>query len=364
MTKHAMFPLALAAVLLAAGARPAAARADWTLGASLERSHDDNVLQLTSRRLDQLTATPGMPRFRIDTPDDDVSTLALSGAWQSHLVRRRQTRFAAAFEAHQYARNDVCNWNELSGSVRQELTASRRMLTTLTLSGESLPKYYLGEVTDPDESFAAGRRIRQSLQYAQRTLGARLDQRLLRGRVSWSAGFDRQHRDYGPHFAERDNDDDAWTLEARVQPLRAWGATAGVTWITGRLAARGELADTPVRDTDISYDHDGIGVSASLPWGHGRTRGRFDAEWQPEDRTYRTADKFDVLRYGRVNHRRFVELRATQRVWGPIEAVAHWSRLTSDAAFPPGIAIPEEQTDFTQTRAGLALRGRWSLSGS
>src|SRR5258706_2397007 len=96
------------------------------------------------------------------------------------------------------------------------------------------------------------------------------------------------------------------------------------------MNARGDLPDTlGVTDTDISYDHDGIGVSLVLPWGRGAWRGRFDGSFMPEVRRYTTDNKFDILRFGRENHRRDTRLRLTQPVCRPVDALATRERLIS-----------------------------------
>jgi len=248
-----------------------------------------------------------------------------------------------------------------------ELTASRRHLLALDLSLSHIPRYYLGEIRDIDETVAAQRPnnnpIRHSLTYAQTSMGARLTQDVVHGRLSVAGELERVHRQYNRHFLERVNDNDEWTLAAEATPSRRWPASARVTWLTGRLQARGDLPDTlGITDTDISYDHDGVGVALALPWSLGPRRGRLDASLMPEVRTYTTTDKFDLLRFGRENHRRDVRLRVTQRVWGPVDAIVAWERLTSRAEFHRGITFPPEQTNFDQEQLGVQLRARWELA--
>ncbi len=346
---------------LAVPASEAAARAPWTLSVGVGLHHDDNVLQLSQRNLDRLATTPGPPRFRIDSPGDQVLDLSASVGLRARLLPRRESRLVASASADQFTTDAVKSWQEYGISATQELTASRRMLSTVRLWAGRIPQFYLGEITDDDESFAAGRRIRHSLIYAQTALGARLSQRLFHDRVALAGGIERKHRDYDAHFDERDNDNDQWRLEAEAQPLRHWGATVGVTYLEGRLKARGDLASSPIRDTDISYDHHGLGVHIAAPWGRGRTRGRLEAEWMPEARTYTTPDKFDLNRFGRTNLRRQWDLTVTQRLWGQVDAVGNWSRLSSAASFAPGTAFDEQATDFEQSRFGLMLRAKWDL---
>jgi hypothetical protein len=82
----------------------------------------------------------------------------------------------------------------------------------------------------------------------------------------------------------------------------------------------------------------------------------------PEVRRYTTDNKFDILRFGRENHRRDTRLRLTQRVWGPLDAVATWERLISRAEFHQGITFPAAQTNFDQEQFGVELRARWEFA--
>jgi len=333
----------------------------YTLVLGIEWLNDDNILQLPPSDLARLASNPTPPRFLVTTPDDNVA--AVHGDAYAHVqpLRRRDTRLGVSFDASSYARNDVKDWHQFGVSLQQELTASRRNLTALNAWWSSVPDYYLLQVTDADDSFAAGFRIRRSLTYGETTTGARLDQDLLRGRVKLAIGFERAERDYNAYFNERDNHNDQWRFSGEVRPFRGWGATARATFLTGTLRARGDLASSPIADADISYDHHGLGASVSLPWGRGRSRGRVDVSVMPQTRDYLTTDKFDLRRFGRENHRLETVVRVTQRVWGPFEAVATYDKLRSDAAFDSGLTFPEEETDFDQTQAGLMLRGRWEL---
>jgi hypothetical protein len=247
-------------------------------------------------------------------------------------------------------------------SAAQELTASRRHLLTFELWAAHIPDYYLGEITDLDESVALGDRVRQSLSYQQTRYGVRLRQVELRGRLELSAALERIHRGYNRHFHERDNDNDQWKLQAELTPFQRWDGAVRVSWQRGDLNAKGDLPDPlGVPDRDISYDHDGVGAGITLPWGRSRWRGRLDGSFTPESRRYTTADKFDILRFGRENHRRDSKLRVTQRIWGPLDAIVTWERLTSEAEFHEGITFPAGQTNFAQEQFGAELRARWEL---
>ena len=146
---------------------------------------------------------PDPPRFLIVSPDDDINALRGDLRWRSRAIRRRETRVSASVDVFAYQRNAVKNWHQIELAARQELTASRRHLASAELSWTDIPTYYLGQITDADDSFAAGTRIRRSLTYAQSTLTARLEQEWMRGRLVLGAGFEHVRRDYNGSFDER-----------------------------------------------------------------------------------------------------------------------------------------------------------------
>lgn len=332
----------------------------WTL--EVGREHDDNVLQLTRQNLDLFATRPGPPRFLISDVGDMATVVDVAVRGRARPWPRRQSELTLGAEMHRYDHDRVADWQQYEVEWSQELTASRRHLTTVELWASRIPDYYLGEITDLDESVALGDRVRQSLDYAQTGYGIRLRREYLRGRLEFMGGLERLHRGYNSHFHERDNDNDEFRLQAALTPLRHWDASVRVTWVKGDLNARGNIPDPlDVVDRDISYDHDGVGVAVGLPYGARRWRGRLDAGYTPEVRTYTTTDKFDILRFGRENHRRETRLRLTQRVWGPLDALVSWSRLESEAEFHQGLSFPAEQTNFAQEQFGVSLRGRWEL---
>lgn len=337
-------------------------RAPLALQLSVGREHDDNVLQLTKGNLDLFTNRPGPPRFLISDVGDMVTTASANLRYRPRILKRRESRlsFDGAWTWHDH--DDVADWAQYGALFAQELTVSKRRLLTLELYGGLIPRYYLGEITDLDASVNAGSRIRASLTYRQTRMGVRLRQDLFRERLELNGALEREHRDYNKNYNERDNDNDSYRLGAVLTPWPRWGASARVQWYRGDLNAKGDIPDPlDVIDTDISYDHDGVGAGLSLPYGRGRWRGRLDGSFTPEVRRYTTTDKFDVIRFGRENHRREVAVRWTQRVWGPVDAVTSWSRLTSRAEFHQGITFPPEETNFAQEQFGVELRGRWDL---
>lgn len=342
-------------------APPRPARLVLAAGVGVERFHDDNILQLTARSLDRLSAGPSPPRFLVTTPGDDVDALHAEVRGRLRWLRRRETRLGVAVDVDRYAVNAVKDWEQYRFDAAQEITASRRFLTTARVWASRTPNFYLGQITDDDESFTAGTRIRHPLAYAETEIGAHLDQEMVRGRLAVGAGALRRHRDYGEHFAERDNVNVEWQVDASVHPFRRWGLELGLDWRTGRLDARGDLPATEVVDRDISYDHHGLGLSVTAPWEIFGRRGRATWEYEPETRAYTTADKFDLTRFERTNERRQHTVTVSQRLAGPLEAAFRWSRLTSEASFPDGERLADDRTDFEQNRTGFQLRVRKEL---
>jgi hypothetical protein len=335
----------------------------WTLTASVEHRHDDNILQLTQHGFDRFDANSAAPRFLIRSTDDDIHILHGDARWRGRTFRRREARITASADVQRFARNGVKDWEEYDLGVVQELTASKRHLVTMETWASAIPSFYLGQLTDDDDSFAAGRTIRRPVTYRQLAWGVRMEQQLARGRVSVALGAERVRRDYDSHFDERDNHNDQWRIEALWRPFRRWDATFGLEYLAGGLRATGDLPSSPIRDDDISYDHRGLGANARLPWRVRGSRGRLDLTWTPERRDYTTPDKFDVLRYQRTNRRERLALAVTQRVWANLDLVADYDRLTSRARFPDGLLVDPDVTDFEQHRFGVRLRGRWDLPG-
>jgi hypothetical protein len=358
-----MGPAAARAQNAPPAARASGERAGFSFAFGLERLHDDNILQMTGANLARFDRNPDPPRFAITSVDDDVNGIHAALRWRARPWPRRETRVTGTFDFDDFVRNDVKDWGQFGLTALQQLTASRHNLLTARLAWSRIPRYYLGEITDADDSFAAGTRIRRGLDYAQSVLGVRLTQGLDRGRYEFALSGERASRDYGSHFDERDNHNDSWQVDAGARPIRRSGVTLQATYIGGKLSARGDLASSPIVDADISYEHSGLGGSLGVPWGRGGSGGRVDVSVMPEVRTYTTADKFDLTRYGRVNRRLDTLVRVTQSLAGPLDLRIEYERLTSRGSYTTGLVAPEEATDFTQNRLGISLRARLDLPG-
>src|SRR5437763_4377941 len=147
---------ALAADAAPPAGRAAPARPQLWFNFSLGRGHDDNVIQLTRQGLDLFTRRPGPPRFLISQVGDMATIAQGSLRWRARPWERRETRLQLDAGFHRYDHDRVFDWREVDLSATQELTASRRRPLTAELYGGRIPDYYLGEITDIDESVAAG----------------------------------------------------------------------------------------------------------------------------------------------------------------------------------------------------------------
>jgi len=340
--------------------RPRTAQSPWQWTVELGREHDDNVLQLTRSGLDRFAIRPGPPRFLISDVGDWATTGDAAIRWNGKILRRRDTRLSATGSFQRWDRDRVANWQQYGLGLNQELTSSRRNLTSAQLWLKHIPRYYLGEVTDLNASVIAGQRVRASLTYAQTAYGVALHQDVMGGRISGTASLERVHRNYNPNFPERDNDNDQVELGLQVKPLRRNGPTLGVSWIKGDLNAAGDLPDTLfIRDQDISYDHHGVGASLSQAWAYDILRGRLDASILREDRRYLTTDVFDVNRYSRTNIRREAQVRITERLTASTDVILNWSRLSSEATYEVLSLVEPSTTDFVQEKFAVSLRTRW-----
>ncbi len=358
MRRHAL--AIVVAVLAGAGlhapasaARDGGARWTWTLG--LERRVDDNILQMTPHDQARFAENPTSSRFRVVSVGDGATGVQGELRWRARPWHRRESSLALAAAGTFYDDNGVKDSQTYALRGAQELTVRRRSLLRATAFVERTPRYYLLEVTDADASFLAQRRIRRSLAYGETVYGGALTQDAWHGRLAFTAGGERAVRDYGTDFRERDNHRTTWRAGAEVHPRERTGWSVAATYFTGALTARGDLPDTEVRDTDISYDRHGVTLAATLPWG-GRHRGRLDAWWTPETRHYTTADKFDVTRFDRTSHRTETGARWTQRLARAWDAQLAARHLSTDSEFPAGTYVDPQDVDFAQTRVSLAVR--------
>jgi len=345
----------------AAGAEPQESsleRLGLRFDAAVVARYDDNIIQLSDEDIARLEQGPPSSRFRITTPDDWVGIARFDGRWRHSIFSRRETRLHAGADVYRYHTNGIKDWEEYKLDWDQELTASRKHLVSLRVTGELVSDFYLRELTDDDASFAAGRRIRNSARYDQTSLSATLEREMIENRLTVELDWKRADRDYVPDFDERDGLRTDWRVEARVRPVGHSRLRFDLQLSTGDYAARGDLASTPVPDDDISYDFDGAKLRAALPWGE-RSRGRVEVDLEYERRDFTTTNQFDLFRYGRVDDRWEYALKVAQFLGHGLDLSAEWRRRSNDATFPPTVVPQDDVTDYDENRFELGLRARF-----
>lgn len=339
-------------------ARPTLERLGLAFSVADEVRYDDNILWMSDRDIRRLAANPNSSRFRVSSPDDWVDHGEFDAWWTRRLFPRRRTRFNAGFDLYRFRTNAIKNWDEYHVGMTQELTASRRHLVSLRVGGAWVSDFYLRELTDDDDSFSAGRRIRRSARYDQASPSASLSWEVVESRLTMSLGYERARRNYVHFFDERDGIRTDWSLEARVRPVRAWRIELTLAGATGTRAAKGDLPNTPIPDDDISYDHRGGSFRAAIPWGE-MLRGRVEAAFEIERRQYTTSNAFDLFRFGRRDTLRERRLRVVQRLGRRLDLIAEWRHISNDAKFAPGVIPRDDVTDFDDNRYDLGLRARF-----
>jgi hypothetical protein len=118
---------------------------------------------------------------------------------------------------------------------------------------------------------------------------------------------------------------------------------------------------SPFPDDDVSHEVTIAGLSARVPWGR-RHPGAVALAWEEERRVLTTTNRFDVLRYGRVDRRTEWDLRLTQRLAARFDLVAEWRLDTGRAALPDAFAALAESVDFDRHRVSLGVRYRLPLA--
>lgn len=348
-------PAAAADPAPAAAAKGALARLGLSFEAALATRHDDNILQLSQRDIDRLNAqTTPTSRFLISSADDRVTIGDLRARWRTRPLPRRETTVTLDAEVYRYAQNDIKNYRKLGLALAQELSASRKYLSSIRVAVSRIPRFYLRQLTDDDRSFELGRRVRESATYAETDLDVSFEQMVVPDRLEVAVGLERVRRDFNEFFHERDNTNDSSRLRVRGRPLGGSRFQAGVAYVRGALDARGDLDSTPIPDDDISYDHHGFEVTAALPWG-GRHAGRIVGRYERERRDFTTTNKFDTLRFDRSETRTDVGLAFSLRLVASLDLIADWRRLRNDAVFPEGVTS-DDVTDFTENRWSFGLR--------
>ncbi len=360
----AAFRLAAAAAL-ALGVPGGLARAeggsDLRLSTAIALQYDDNVLSGSDRARTDLGKRGAEARYGLVSAEDWVAIGNLQLRWTSRPLPRRATVVAAGVESHRYSANTVKNYEEIDFSVAQEVTASRRWLGQVIAAGEWIPDTFVRNLTDDDASVEAGQRVRAGARYEELTVALGYEQELVPGRLSGSIGREWRRRDFTQAFDERDSERTLWAVGLSGRPLARGRVELQAGYSRGTMAARGDLAASPFPDDDVSYDVTIAGLSARLPWGD-RHPGALALAWEQERRALTTANRFDVLRFGRVDRRTEFDLRLTQRLAARLDLVAEWRVDAGRAELPQAFAALQERVEFDRNRISLGVRYRLPLA--
>ena len=336
---------------------------------SVGARYDDNILRLSN--CDRDSVDSGIPRLpcandpghrashagdRLTTSDDNVVLAGFQGRWTTRPFPHRNTTVGASYDIYRYMRNPIKNWSEWSLTFAQELSASRKHLTLLRAWVDYVPSYYLRELRDDAASLDAGTPVYASATYAQTEYDLALEQEIVNNRMHAVAGAELERRDYNHQFDARDSDKTTWWLGLRGRFSERLRTQATLTYYWGRLAADGDLPSTPILERDISYDHRGIKLDGAVSWGD-RRGGRVELLVKAETREFTTTDRFDVYRFGRVDHRREYRARFVQRAGLRFDIVAEWWRYESN----PDLLIPSldpagDVTGYVENRYTVSLR--------
>ena len=356
--------LALAAALLllgAGGPARAAGGSDLRLSTALALQYDDNVLSGSEQARDDLGKRGAEARYGLASAEDWVAIGNVQLRWTSRPLPRRATVVAAGVESHRYSANTVKNYEEIDVSVAQEVTASRRWLGQVVAAAQWIPDTFVRNLTDDDASVEAGQRVRAGARYEELTVALGYEQELVPGRLSGSIGREWRRRDFVEAFDERDSERTLWAVGLSGRPLARGRVQLEAGYSRGTLEARGDLSASPFPDDDVSYDVTIAGLLARLPWG-GRHPGAVTLAWEQERRTLTTTNRFDVLRFGRIDRRTEWDLRLTQRLAARLDLLAEWRIDAGRAELPGAFDALEERVEYDRNRISLGVRYRLPLA--
>jgi hypothetical protein len=350
--------LAAPILLAALGEARAFDADDLNFDVRLEQRYEDNILELDDRNLERIDRQSGTERYGVETPDDFVTRARFRMGYEFRVVPRRETDVRAEIESRFYARNDVKNHEVFSLDLSQEISASRRNLSSFHVSWDTRPDFFHRNLTDDDASFLARERIRRGSRYDQSRLILRFEQEVVDGRLDAWVAHRWRWRDFNRAFDERDNERRTWELGIEGRPTRWYDLRIGARYQQGELVADGDLPSTIIFDDDISYDRETWRVWVRQGWGD-RLRGWARVEVGGETRSFTTTNAFDRGRFGREDDRVRFRIAAAQRLTRNLELRAEWAHQDSDAGYPDDLVGFDDRTDFVQNRFTFGVRMRF-----
>lgn len=345
------------------------ARAKLVFDLSAAARYDDNILRLSNCDVDSVESgirrlpCPGDPGHRashagdrLASVDDNVVLAEFQTRWTTRPFPHRYTTVGANLDVYRFIRNPIKNSTEWSLTFSQELSATRKHLTLLRAWVDYIPSYYLRELRDDAASFEAGMPVYASATYTQFQYDLALEQEVVNNRMHAIATAEIETRNYNPHFDERDSGKTTWSLGLRGRFSERPRTQATLTYYWGRLAADGDRPETPIVERDISYDHHGIKLDGAISWGD-RRGGRVELLAKRETRDYTTTDRFDVYRFGRVDHRHEYRARFVQRAGRRFDVVAEWWRSKNNPDLLIASLDPAgDVTGYVENRYTMSLR--------
>lgn len=343
----------LAPAILAALCPSAAAARAWDLGAGLETTYDDNILDYSNRDLFTFQYRLNPPRYALQTTDDLLFAPYVEMYWEP---ARRSNGVRARFQVTRYANNPIRN--NLHFLLQGHLLLHRGW--RLTLTGVHVPTYYMRRYIE-DELVVPYPGLPRYLdaKYRQDEVAAAVEwtpARSWRAQVEYSYG----RRDFLQAFPERDEDRHYVTLSLR--PPRIAHVMVHARGLYGRVLARGQDGDEidgRPDDPDVSTRNFGGGLT--LDWMARRQVPSlsFQQTLDYESRRYTTQNMLDTERFGRSKHE-------TDLAWG---LTLGWSRGWSvEASYAIGVEHLTGPLSPTQTftdasnynRHGVSLALRWT----
>ena len=338
--------LLLALILL--GSAPARG-GTLDIGVRLTSIYDDNLLEYSSRDLQEFFKRVNPPRFDIETSDDLSFVSRLEATWSGEAAH------APSLQLHASDSRQLRNGIRDHQSYGLRLAKSFASHQSFTLALGYLPRYYLRTLWEDDRPVPYRKLPRyQPAEYRQYSLAAAYGRRVagLGVRLDW------EHRrtDYLDGFPERDSNSDS--LDLSISPRGLGRLRFSLRAGFRRVAARGSDGDESATpdDPDISSHTYGAGIAASYSLRRDRPSLRVRQALDYHVRTFGTTDVRDALHFGRQD-------RAFSGNWGLVLGLgsqfqirgSYELALQRTGALPDATESGADAGDFTAHRVSLGL---------
>lgn len=379
--------MALLALLFgAAGPAPAAGGdADWSTRLALIERYDDNITQLSQRDLDRLASSgKGVSfgcgsqetdkeivasdpvkrgRFAISTGDDYIAIPQLASVVRAGWLEGRPTAFGFNASVYRYSENTIKDYASYRFSIAQPLQRGTDHRTTLEISYDATPYYYLRNLRSLRAAvdisnlpcptcFDALPPPRREATYHRSAGQFRVDQELVTRRLWLAATAGREDRNYNPCFDERDSGMPFREVELVWDPMGTDRLRLRASYRREDLHAHGDLFVPDGFDkNDISSRRDILGAEARIRWGRRGHAKTIRMHYEAEKRDYSTTDPNDVFHFGRVDRRRYATAAARLDLGKGWFLSVEGERDINRSSFPVPTGNtfqPEDTTDYTE----------------